>query len=252
MPQVLQAPAKSTAPSLKDMMEDGIYLLFLLKSGNPPNSFLEFNKRIDQFLLQFEKNAQLYDKPQHAITEAKYAFCALIDEVILSSTFSIRAEWEVGPLQMRLFGEHLAGDHFFDKLDILRGDPAENIDVLEIFYSFLLLGFQGKYVLEGEEKLSYLINRLNQEIAHVRGSNAVFSPNWKLPHQFQQYIRSEMPIWLFFAPLTIVGAAIFSVYLWLLNDATDNVNQQQGNPAFSTNNTNKSALSDNGVSLDLF
>lgn len=216
--------------TLKDMLEDGIYLLFLLRSGNAPQSTSEFNKRIEHFLAQFEKHARNLGKSQEAISDAKYALCALMDEIILSSKFSIRDDWERSPLQLRLFGEHLAGERFFDKLEMLRTDPVQNIEVLEVFHTCLLLGFQGKYLLEGSEKLSYLISRLNQEIMHARGGKAEFAPNWKLPQRFQQYVRHELPLWLFFALLGIVGAIVFVAYAWLLDSATKDLKQLQGKP----------------------
>lgn len=236
MPTPMKAPAeqaKSFTLSLKDMLEDGVYLLFLLQSGNAPNSANEFNKRIEQFLAQFEKNARNLGKPQQAVADAKYAFCALMDEIILSSDFGIREDWERAPLQLRMFGEHLAGDRFFDKLEMLRTDPVANIETLEVFHTCLLLGFQGKYLLEGTEKLNYLISRINQEITHARGGKAEFAPNWKLPQRFQQYVRHELPLWLFFALLAVVGVAVFLVYSTLLDNDVDELKSMQARPALT-------------------
>lgn len=226
--------ARTFSLSLNDMLEDGIYLLFLLQSGNAPNSVGEFNRRVEQFLAQFEKNARNLGKPQHAVSDARYAFCALMDEIILSSEFGIREDWERAPLQLRMFGEHLAGDRFFDKLEMLRSDPAANIEVLEVFHTCLLLGFQGKYLLEGTEKLSYLISRVNQEITHVRGGKAGFAPNWKLPQRFQQYVRHELPLWLFFALLALVGVGIFVIYMMMLDADVDELKRLQSKPGMST------------------
>lgn len=228
------ATASGFALSLKDLLEDGIYLLFLLKNGNAPNSSSEFNKRIDQFLSQFEKNARNLGKSAQAVSDAKYAFCALMDEIILSSEFSLREEWERAPLQLRMFGEHLAGDRFFDKLDILRSDPGAQIETLEVFHTCLLLGFQGKYLLEGSEKLNYLINRVTQEITQVRGGKAEFAPNWKLPQRFQQYVRHELPLWLFFSLLAVVGVAVFLVYFTLLGNAASDLKEHQARPTSKT------------------
>ena len=216
--------------TLKDLLEDGIYLLFLLRNGNAPNSSNEFNKRIDQFLGQFEKNARNLGKPAQAISDAKYAFCALMDEIILSSDFTVREEWERAPLQLRMFGEHLAGDRFFDKLDILRADPVANIEALEVFHTCLLLGFQGKYLLEGTEKLNYLVSRITQEITHARGGKAEFAPNWKLPQRFQQYVRHELPLWLFFSLLAVIGVAVFLLYFTLLGNAARDLKELQARP----------------------
>lgn len=207
---------KPSAPSLRELMEDGIYLLFLLRDGNSPSSASEFNRRVDHFLAQFDKNARNFNKDGAGISEAKYAFCALMDEIILSSAFSLRDEWERMPLQLRIFGEHLAGEGFFDRLEILRRDPTANIEALEVFHTCLLLGFQGKYLLESQEKLGYLSARVGQEIVQVRGGKAEFSPNWKLPQRFQAFVRHELPLWLYFALLALVGAGIFITYRILL------------------------------------
>ena len=209
--------AKPAAPSLRELMEDGIYLLFLLRDGNAPSSAAEFNRRVDHFLSQFEKNARNFNKESAAIQNAKYAFCALMDEIILSSEFSLREEWERMPLQLRLFGEHLAGEGFFDHLEVLRRDPNANIEALEVFHTGLLLGFQGKYLLEGQEKLGYLTARVGQEITQVRGGKAEFAPNWRLPQRFQAFVRHELPLWLYFALLALVGAGIFITYRFLLS-----------------------------------
>ena len=226
-------PAAAFTRSLQELLEDGIYLLFLLRNGNPPNSLAEFNKRVDQFLGQFEANSRNLGKPAAAISEAKYAFCALMDEIVLSSNFPIREDWERAPLQLRLFGEHLAGERFFDKLETLRLDPVANLEVLEVFYTCLLLGFQGKYLLEGSEKLNYLIGRLGQEITHARGGRADFAPNWKLPQRLQQYVRNELPLWLFFALLAVVATALFFAFQWFLQGESEDLARAQARPAIS-------------------
>ncbi|WP_114155242.1 type IVB secretion system protein IcmH/DotU [Chromobacterium haemolyticum] len=215
--------ASASAPTLREMLEDGIYLLFLLRDGNAPSSAVEFNRRVDQFLNQYERNARNFGKDQNAINHAKYAFCALMDEIILSSEFDIRDEWERMPLQLRLFGEHLAGEGFFNRLEQLRLDPAAHIEPLEVFYTCLLLGFQGKYLLEGQEKLGYLTHKLGQEIQQVRGGKAEFAPNWQLPQRFQAFVRHELPLWLYFALLAVVGAGIFVAYRWLLSNQLQSI-----------------------------
>lgn len=203
-------------PTMKDLLEDGIYLLFLLRGKNPPTSCAEFNQRIDQYLATFDRVCKTFNKPIEAVLDAKYAFCALLDEIVLSSGLAIRDEWELAPLQLRLFGEHLAGERFFDKLEELRQNPAANIEQLEIFHTCLLLGFQGKYLLEGKEKLNYLLAKLSQEIATVRGPSKGFAPNWKIPLKFNDYVRHELPLWLYYALLTLIGIVFFLSLQWML------------------------------------
>lgn len=218
-------------PTLKELLEDCIYLLFLLRNGNPPNTALEFTRRVEQALAEFERNARNFGKPAEAIDHAKYAICAAMDEIILSSSFPLREEWERAPLQLRLYGEHLAGERFFDRLEALRLDPVANLEALEVFHTCLLLGFQGKYLLEGREKLDCLVTRIGQEIVNARGGPAEFAPNWKLPHRFQEYVRHELPLWLLFALLALVVAAVFFVYAWLLDERVSELEQAQAQGA---------------------
>lgn len=216
------------APILKDLLEDGIYLLFLLRSGTTPHSATEFNRRVDHFLGQFERHATNFGKSLNAIQDCKYAFCALLDEIILNSEFEIRDEWERNPLQLRLFGEHLAGEGFFDKLEDLRLEPQKHIETLEVFYTCLILGFQGKYLLEGEDKLGYLTARLGQEIASIRGGKPEFAPHWRPAFRFQEFVRHELPLWVFYALLALVGLVLFLGFTFLLGSRTKELQRLQG------------------------
>jgi len=211
------AARSSTELSLRDLLEDGVYLLFLLRDGNAPSSCAEFNQRIDQFLANYEKQARNLSKPTEAIEHSRYAFCALLDEIVLASGFPLRDEWARLPLQLRLFGENLAGEGFFDRLRSLRADPVKHIEALEVFYVCLLLGYKGKFLLEGEEKLDYLTSQLGQEIQRIRGAKPEFAPNWGLPHRFQNFVRNELPLWFYYSMLALVAATIFVTY-WVLLD----------------------------------
>jgi type VI secretion system protein ImpK len=219
-PLVIETPV---APTLRDLLEDGIYLLFLLRDGNQPKSCEQLNRRIDLFFTNYEKQARNFGKNVEQIEEAKYAFCALMDEIMLSPDFSFRDEWARMPLQLRLFGDDFAGEHFFDRLDMMRNNPNRNIEALEVFHTCLLLGFQGKYLLEGSEKLNYLVHRVGQEIQRVRGDAAGFAPNWKLPHRFQSYMRYELPLWAYLALLATVLAVVFGVYWKLLDGQVSSI-----------------------------
>ncbi len=48
------------------------------------------------------------------------------------------------PLQLKLFGDQLAGEQFFTELDEVRRRGASSVQALEVFYMCLLTGYQGK------------------------------------------------------------------------------------------------------------
>lgn len=207
--------------SLVDLMYDGFYLLFMIRSRNAPTDAADFMERVRQFLDEFERGAKRLNTSAEDIYAAKYAFCAALDELILTSGFSIRQTWERQPLQLAFFGDHLAGENFFVKLEELRAQGAPRVQVLEVFYMCLLLGFRGKYMLEGQEKLSYLVARVGDEIAHFKGKRPTFAPHWQPPDNVRNALRSEVPVWVFVSTFALLGLLAFTGLRWLLDTQTD-------------------------------
>ena len=139
------APAPDASATLLDLMYDGFYALFMLKNGSGPQENAEFQARMTRFLDDFGRNARRKGASADDIDAAKYAFAAAVDEIILRSTYAIRDSWELKPLQLTLFGDQLAGENFFNRLEQLRSHGAEHLEALEVFHMCLLLGFQGRY-----------------------------------------------------------------------------------------------------------
>lgn len=207
--------------TLVDLMYDGFYLLFLLKNRNPPQDAAVFTERVKDFLDKFEREAKKLQVSPDEIYAAKYAFCAAVDETVLASQFNIRSSWERQPLQLVFFRDQLAGENFFVMLESLRQQGAARLQALEVFHLCLLLGFQGKYLLEGPEKLGYLTSRLGDEIAHLKGKRAQFAPFWMLPDQIKHLLKNEIPLWIIVSVFALVGVLAFLGLDWLLTRETE-------------------------------
>ena len=98
---------------------------------------------------------------------------------------------------------------FFDRLEELRRLGASKLEVLEIFRMCLLLGFQGRYLLEGSEKLNYLTVRLGDEITHLRGSRPAFAPRGLAPDRVTHALRNDVPLWVVTAMFALCGLLAF-------------------------------------------
>lgn len=202
--------------SLLDLLYDGFFMLFLLKNGREPGDASEFSARVQQFLGDFERGAKKLNIAAEDVYAAKFAFCAAVDESVLASPFKIRSDWERRPLQLSLFGEQLAGEKFFQYLEECRAQGPARLQSLEVFHMCLLLGFQGKYMLEGPEKLAYLTARIGDEIAHMKGKRAAFAPHWPLPDLVAHRLKREVPLWTIGAVFALVGIlAWLGLNTWL-------------------------------------
>ena len=215
------AEAPQTAHTLLDLMYDGFYALFLLKNRSAPQEESAFATKMKRFLDDFERNAKKLNASADDVHAAKYAFCAAVDEIILRSQFNIRAAWERHPLQLVLFGDQLAGENFFNRLEELRAKGSAHLQALEVFHMCLLLGFQGKYILEGPEKLHYLTARLGDEIAGMKGKPVGFAPHWERPDQIANKLRNEVPLWIICSIFALIGLSAYLGMNWMLSRSTD-------------------------------
>lgn len=191
--------------ALADLMYDGFCLLMLLRQGQAPGDAAGFVTRIRAFIDAFEREARAQGALAEDIDDARYAFCATIDETILRSQLPLRALWERRPLQLAYFGDQVAGEQFFVRLEAQRAQGARRVQALEVSYLCLLLGFEGRYALEGSEKLGYLTARVGDELAQHRGRRAGFAPHWQAPDAIRHRLRSELPPWAIVAAFGLVA-----------------------------------------------
>ncbi len=209
------------ARSLLDLMYDGFYLLFLLRAKQGPADGETFRSSIKEFFGSVERGAARLGSSAEDVHLCKYAFCATVDELILMSNFKLRDPWQRQPLQLQFFGEQLAGEQFFAKLEALRRDGILRIQILEVFHMCLLMGFQGKYLIEGSEKLNYLTARLGDEIAALKGSHAAFAPHWAPPDQVKNRLKNEVPLWVMASVFSLLGVLAFVGLRWQLSSSTE-------------------------------
>lgn len=207
--------------SLLDLMSDGFYMLLLIKRGQMPSAEQPFADAVRQFLASMERNAMRLGVPSEDVYAAKYAYCAAVDEAILATPgCSFRDSWERNPLQLSLFGDHLAGENFFTRLEQLRAQGATRLQSLEVCYFCLLIGFEGKYRIEGTEKLGYLTARLGDEIVYLKGHRASFAPHWAPPDRISHALRRQVPLWAPAAVLAVVGLGGYALMQGMLNQET--------------------------------
>lgn len=208
---------------LVDLMYDGFHALFLLNNDCAPQDQDSFAEHMSAFLGEVDHQAKLLGIDADDLGAAKYAFCSAVDEIILRSNYDMRGAWETRPLQLRMFGDQLAGEHFFHRLEDLRAKGAQHIEALEVFHMCLLLGFQGRYALAGREKLDYIVARLGDEIARMRGRTRGFAPRAERPDQIVNRLGSDLSLWVLaglFAASALVAFVGFSTTLAHQTDST--------------------------------
>lgn len=215
----------SQAVNLVDLLHDGFYIVFLIRNQYVPANIEEFRQKILDLLNRFEQQAKKMQFSGDDIHDAKYAFCALLDETIVTQQdpnfFHLQNVWLISPLQLSLFGSQLAGYRFFEILEQLRSKGKERLASLEVFHYCLLLGFQGKYRIESIESLNHLVARVGDEIDYLKGKKAAFSPFSAIPDQIRHMIHGELPFFWILIILLIFALLTFGGLRYMLSHQTD-------------------------------
>lgn len=161
---------------------------------------------------------------------AQFAVLAWIDEALLNSTWQEKMKWQKEQLQRVYFQTTDAGELFFDKLNTLQ---HHQLEVREVFFICLALGFTGRYCNKGDE---FLLNQLQASNLKLLGGNTAAAQEAIGKKLFPQAYADGTPRSAggrrrFFNIGTIVGGGVpvvlfvvlFLVYRFVLHNVGENL-----------------------------
>src|SRR5437867_1200310 len=187
-------------------------LILRLKAGivAPSN---ELRPQVAAMLQDFEKRAERYRFNHKIVQVSKFALASFVDEVVLMNNFPLRDQWEKYALQLEYFGEQLAGNKFFEKLQSMLNQIEVTKDAVEVYYVCMLLGFKGRYAVYEQEKLLAIMQATANAL--VKAGKIVqveLSPHWLANDQPKPPEKRGMPVWAKITALGGLGIA-FIIYL---------------------------------------
>lgn len=168
-------------------------------------------QRIGDMFGELERKGRDAQILSEEITSARFALTAFVDEAVARSDWHGRKEWESRPLALEYFQTNNAGDEFFDRLEELRRRPDVKAGLLEVYYTCLTLGFEGKYALADPRELRDLIETIGRDLERVRGRVVDLSPRWQPPETQIQRFRSILPMWVVSVACLVVLLIAFVV-----------------------------------------
>jgi type VI secretion system protein ImpK len=175
---------------------------------------------------QFDSAARTSGIAPKTAAQATYALCSLIDETVLSTPWGIDSIWSEQGLLITFYKEYAAGETFFQFLKEARNYPSENVDLLELFYVCLSLGFQGRYRPEdgGIDRLTRIRQELLALIRQQRGEyERELSPRWRGIEDRRPAVSRFIPLWVIGAVACGLVLLAFFGFSIRLNKASDKV-----------------------------
>ncbi len=171
---------------------------------------------------RFEERARSSGITNEIVLAARYALCAGLDESVLSTPWGAQSEWAQQPLLVALHREAWGGEKFFEMLDRIARDPDRHIDLLELQYLCMALGFAGKYQVadRGDTRLAEVKHELYRSIREQRGTPPPeLALHWRGVEDRRNRLIRYIPWWVVGAAALAILAMTFAVYYARLGSA---------------------------------
>jgi type VI secretion system protein ImpK len=174
-------------------------------------------QRFDELLREFDNDGRRAGYEIAHVRLAMFALATFIDETLLTSTHAVRSAWADQPLQLTYFNENSAGEEFYVRLEAARrGEGAQDVDVLEVFYLCLSLGFRGRHAgsPRAEKQRRSLMEQIAADIRSRRGAAArSLSPHGLRPAALGEAGRLRA-VWG--VPIAVASALLLFLIVWNL------------------------------------
>ena len=146
----------------------------------------------------FEKAALATGLDTKSLRAARYALCATIDDIVLSTPWGASSNWTQQTLTGIFHNEVIGGDRFFEILDQMSRELGRHSEVVELMYLCTSLGFEGRYrvMSRGVAALTELREGIYRAIRTRRGEfERELSPHWRGTGAAHRPLGQRVPFW---------------------------------------------------------
>lgn len=213
--------------SLNPLVNAALPLLDLavqLKNRAGNNNVEALRDRVIAEINAYERRITPLGVSPQVIRASRYALCATIDDLVLNTPWGSRGIWAQKSMVGTFYSETWGGDRFFDLLEQLKKDAAVNLDMLELLYLCITLGFEGKYrvMARGASDLAVLREDLYRTIRNRRGDfERALSVRWQGVAAAYRGLRSIVPAWVVVVAALGILTLVYTGLTFVLSARSD-------------------------------
>ena len=199
-------------------------LVTKLRSTMKHDQVPDLHKRLTEEIKSFERNARNSGISGDSVVAARYLLCSVIDEMVLNTPWGAGSGWSQHSLLSLFHQETSGGEKSFLILQKLLETPGTHLDLLELYYLCLSLGFQGKYRVmpRGNEQLEQIRENLYHTIeSHRPGWESELSPHWEGSVKPSEYLKNYIPLWVIASVVMAILVLTYSGFrYWMYQETT--------------------------------
>ena len=251
MPREVTPGNFSTSTGLNPLVNAASTLLAVFsktrESLSHPN-VASLHQQLEREIKSFDNKARSAGVKEDTVMIARYLLCTILDEAVLNTPWGAESAWNQRTLLGTFHKETAGGEKFFAILDRLRNTPADNIEVLELIYICLSLGYEGKYrvVARGRDQLEQLRDDLFYIIRSFRGEyERSLSPCWQGLAHSKNTLSKYVPMWVVASVFVGLMALTYSGFRYWLDQSSTPVSHQLTEIKTNNNQAEKDAKPSN-------
>jgi type VI secretion system protein ImpK len=155
---------------------------------------------------------------------ARYILCTFFDSAVLNTPWGAQSDWSGQSLLVMFHKEKSGGEKFFQILERIGGQPARYIDLIELQYVCLMLGYEGMYRIQerGQERLAALEHELARTIRDARQlRDEDLAVRWRGVEDKRNPVFRYVPWWIVGAVSLAIIVLAFVIYDARLRSAAE-------------------------------
>lgn len=160
------------------------------------------------------------------VMAARYVLCTMIDEAANDTPWGGSGVWARHSLLTMFHNETEGGEKVFQLMARLAEQPDVNLDLLELIFCALTLGFEGRYriVPNGRAQLEAVRDKLAQIIRQQRGDHSpALAQHWQAHPATRRGMASWLPLAACAAAATLLLMAVYLGFAFSLGARSDPV-----------------------------
>jgi type VI secretion system protein ImpK len=194
-----------------------------------PSAVDQLREVLEQEMRLFQKLCEQVNLRRDHMLGARYCLGTALDEAAMQTTWGKAGangvQWNTHGLATIFHEDRDGGSKIYLLVARLMTEPREHLDLLEVIYRILSLGFEGRYRFEagGHRKHEVVRQRLYDEIMAQRESIPVaLSPHWQSDAKGQRVSFYDFPVWITVVVLSLILLGLFGCFKYeLLNRSAD-------------------------------
>ena len=220
---IVQLPAVGRSPLLAAAAPLLATAIRIGERGSRPDPDQLRLKMIDA-VREFESRALATGLDTRSLRAARYALCATIDDLVLSTPWGSHSTWTGQSLTSTFHNEVFGGERFFEILEQMQHDLGRHAEVVELMYLCTSLGFEGRYrvMSRGIAALTELRDGVYRTIRQRTGDfERELSPHWRGVPAAHKPLSQSIPLWAIGVGTFAAACLIYLAFNFSLAGSSD-------------------------------